>query len=321
MRRTLALLALLVLVLGSGCGIPVGHLNSLFDAYRAGVWYLKDSPLVVRDVPYGDDPAQKIDVYKTAGKTPAPVVIFIHGGAWQYGDQKQLAAMGKVLADRGVVAFLIDYRKYPQVTYPAFVDDTVAALNWVMAHAAEYGGDPARVVVAGHSAGAHLTVIPFTDDTFRKKLAFDPMAIRGLVPISGPFVFAEVGEHAASQKELHNVMGGEEGYRKSEPIGYPRADLPPVLVMNGDKDDLTPLPQAERYAEALKAAGANVRFEKIAGTDHITVLLPLVGAEPGRAGDVFFGFLDAVTHECAGGGKCKEEGKPCEKKCEHKGDS
>jgi acetyl esterase/lipase len=319
MRRTLPILALLTLVLVSGCGIPVGHLNTLFDAYRTGVWYLRESPLVTLDVPYGDDPMQKIDVYRTAAKTPAPVVVFIHGGAWQYGDRKQLAAMGKVLADRGYVVFMPDYRMYPKVTYPAFVDDTVLALNWIMAHAAQYGGDPARVVVCGHSAGAHLTMIPFTDETFRKKLAFDPMAIRGLAPISGPFVFADVGDRAASQKDLHNVMGGDEGYRKSEPIGYPRADLPPVLVMVGDKDDLTPLPQAERYAAALKAAGADVRFENIVGTDHITILLPLVDAEPGRAGDVLFGFFASATHVCQCGGTCKEEGKPCERKCEHKG--
>ena len=298
MRRALSILLVLAVLL-PGCGIPWGHLNPLFDAYRTGVWYLRQSPNVVADVPYGDDPMQKVDVYRTTGKTPAPVVFFIHGGSWQYGDRKQLAVLGKVLGEMGYVTVMPDYRMYPQVTYPAFVDDVVAALNWTVAHVAQYGGDPDCVVVAGHSAGAHLTMIPFVDDAFRKKFAFDPMKIRGLAPVSGPFDFPRIGQGAADQTKLHRIMAGDEGFRNAQPIHHVRKDLPPVLLLVGSKDTITPPGQVEAYAKLLKDAGADVELDVIPGNDHIMILLPLAKVEEGRSADVLYGFFQKVTAGCA----------------------
>jgi acetyl esterase/lipase len=115
---------------------------------------------VVRDLAYGADPRQKLDVYvpdHPAGK--APVLLFFYGGSWQFGSRDQYRAFGQAFASLGIVTVVADYRLYPQVTYPAFVADGAMAAAWVHNHVAQYGGDPQRLFVSGHSAGGYIAVM------------------------------------------------------------------------------------------------------------------------------------------------------------------
>src|ERR1700679_2349691 len=103
---------------------------------------------VLRDLPYGAGARQKLDLYVPDGlKAPAPVILFFYGGSWQSGSKATYLAFGQAFASRGIIVAVADYRVYPQVRYPAFVEDGASALAFVHAHVAQQGGDPARIFV------------------------------------------------------------------------------------------------------------------------------------------------------------------------------
>jgi acetyl esterase/lipase len=112
----------------------------------------------------GADPRQTLDVYRPANDdgSPKPVVVFFYGGKWQSGAKADYLFVGEALASRGVIAVIPDYRLYPQVRYPKFLEDGADAVSYTLQHAAEWGGDPHRISIAGHSAGAYIA--PVLDD-------------------------------------------------------------------------------------------------------------------------------------------------------------
>src|SRR5262249_18898089 len=137
------LAAVLALLLG-GCTPDPSWFNWLVS---------RDGYHVVRGLAYGADPRQVLDVYvPDHGAAKAPVLVFFYGGSWQFGRRDQYLAFGQAFATLGIVTVVADYRLYPQVTYPAFVEDGAKAVAYVHAHVAQYGGDPARLFVSGHSA-------------------------------------------------------------------------------------------------------------------------------------------------------------------------
>ena len=119
----------------------------------------KDSraKLVIRNAPYGARPRQRIDVYRprVGAHRPLPIIVFFYGGSWNSGKKSGYSFAGRALAARGFVVAIPDYRLVPEVHYPAFLEDSAAAVRWVIRHSAELGGDPERIVIAGHSAGAY----------------------------------------------------------------------------------------------------------------------------------------------------------------------
>src|ERR1700760_1252389 len=115
---------------------------------------------VVRDLAYGADPRQKLDLYvpdKLAG--PAPVLLFFYGGSWTGGSKARYFAFGQAFASKGIITAGADYRLFPQVPSPAFVEDGAHAFAWLHTHAGKYGGDTSRLFLAGHSAGAYIAVM------------------------------------------------------------------------------------------------------------------------------------------------------------------
>ena len=298
--RALARAVLVVaLVAGAGCGdlpIPARYIPHAIDALLLGaVFHASDQ--ATPDLPYADDghPLHNLDVYVPLGDGPWPVIVFVHGGAWKYTTRTEYAVLGKTFTDAGFVAVLIDYRVYPEVIYPAFCDDTVDALNWVMAHVGEFGGDPERVVLMGHSAGSQLVTIALTDDRFRDRLTFDPLSIRGVAPYSGPFDF-DYGDPGTIE-DVMEAMGGEENYEAAMPINHVRADVPPLLLVVGEDDDLTVAEQVELYGDEMAAAGADVRVRLLPGIDHNTILLDMVAGREGPAFDELVAFAAAVLGE------------------------
>ena len=108
------------------------------------------------DIPYGPFPRQKLDVYQPCHAKPdARVVIFIYGGEWQVGQKGDYRFAAEALTSRGFIAVVPDYRLYPNVTFPAFVDDAAKAVRWTHDNIARFGGDPSHLYLMGHSAGAH----------------------------------------------------------------------------------------------------------------------------------------------------------------------
>ncbi len=284
----IAVFVLFLFVCVSGCGAPVKYYGALLDAGLDGYNYRAGYEGAVLDIPYAgsDNDMLKLDVFRTMGDKPAPVLVFIHGGYWNSGHRKLYASFAKTFNSAGFVTVLVDYRLYPEVMYPVFVDDCVKALNWTVEHIAEYGGDPAKIFIAGSSAGSHIAAMILLDEEFRNIPAFDPLKLRGALLTSSPFDFEK--DNLLDEDILHEVMGSEENFRDAQPIKHIRKDVPPILIINGDRDPLTSEAQAARFAREMKEIGAPVTYLMIPGGDHHSVGL---GLTPGRKGEVFATFM------------------------------
>src|SRR3984957_9615304 len=140
------------------------------------------------DLAYGTDQRQKLDIYMPGMAAHRPIVIFWYGGSWIKGSKADYRFVGIALAKLGFVAVLPDYRLYPQVTFPLFDEDGARAVAWVEQHAREFGGDPNRIVLMGHSAGGHTAAFLALNHAFLQKFGADPRSIRGLVGLSGTYV-------------------------------------------------------------------------------------------------------------------------------------
>jgi len=231
---------------------------------------------VVRDLAYGADPRQKLDLYIPDGlKTSAPVILFFYGGSWDSGSKSWYLAFGQAFASKGIVVAIADYRVYPQVKYPAFVEDSASAFRFVHENVARYGGDPNRLFLAGHSAGAYNAVMLASDPRYLREVHADPVWIRGVIGISGPYDFLPL-----KSPELINIFGGDRR-EETQPIRYIDAKRPPMLLVTGS-DDTTVLPRnTKRMAARLRSFGTDVREIVYPDVAHIGIILSV--AKPFRA--------------------------------------
>ena len=177
---------------------------------------------VTRDVPYaapgGDPKLNSLDIYAPEGKTKCPVVVFIHGGGWQIGDKRSGAqAKGKGFPEQGYVFVSINYRLAPKVKHPVLAQDVAKAIAYVHANIGKYGGDPDRIFVMGHSAGAHLAALVSTDDRYLNAEGLTLKTLRGTILLDGgSYDMSATGTKKASKTEtyhrrLRERPGGVEG--------------------------------------------------------------------------------------------------------------
>jgi acetyl esterase/lipase len=226
---------------------------------------------VQRAIAFGADPRQKLDVYIPDGLTgKAPVLLFFYGGSWETGNRGDYLALGQAFASAGIVTVIADYRLYPQVKYPAFVQDAASALAFVHAHTAQYGGDPARVFVAGHSAGGYNAVMLASDPQFIKAVGGAPDWMAGVIGISGPYDFLPL-----TAADYIDMFHGPENH-DAMPINHIDGPRPPMLLVTGDADDTVSPGNTDRMAARLRAAGNSAAVIKYPGVGHIGIILSLV---------------------------------------------
>jgi acetyl esterase/lipase len=267
-----------------------------FTGALAGVWGLLSgacSPLALfngfaprdqarqagRDIAYGPDLRQKLDVYvPSRGGAGLPTLIFFYGGGWSGGRRQDYAWVGHSLAAQGFLTIVPDYRLVPQVRYPAFVQDGAAAVRWAQAHAAEYGGDPERLVMAGHSAGAYIAMQLAMDQAFLRAAGVDPGLIRGVAGLSGPYDF-----YPFDVTPSREAFGLWPDPKDTQPINHVGPGRPPAFLAHGDKDDVVKLSNTVNMAKALRAAGDTVVEKIYPGVDHIGMVLALSRAFRGKA--------------------------------------
>ena len=227
---------------------------------------------------YGSDPRQKLDVYAPEHATaPLPVVVFFYGGGWNSGYRGGYAFAARAIAARGFVVVVPDYRLVPAVRFPAFVDDAAAAIRWTVDHVAASGGDPTRIAVAGHSAGAHIALL-VTLDRHYLAAAGAPGAIRAAVGLAGPYDFLPFDAQSAI-----DAFGQAPDPALTQPIHFVRADAPPVLLLTGDADDVVRPRNTAALAAALRRVGAPVEVRTYPGVGHIGILLALSKPFRGKA--------------------------------------
>jgi acetyl esterase/lipase len=272
MSRRIALTGLAGL-LATGCGrlaFLAANLPAAFGAHRRHT-----------NLSYGPDPKHRLDVYvpnKTSEAAPA-LVVFWHGGRWRFGDKSDYRFVGAALAELGLVAVLPNYRHYPEVKMPGFMDDAARAARWAAEHAFEHGADPRRLYLMGHSAGAHMAALLTLDQRYFASIAQRPPHVVGMIGLSGAYDFLPLRE-----ADVQDMFGPPQNYPDSQPINFVRSDAPPMLLIHG-LDDETVLPRNSRnLAAALDARGVPVTlklYSKVAHADTVAALsLPARGRAP-----------------------------------------
>lgn len=221
---------------------------------------------VVRDQAYGPDTRNRIDVYAPANAQRAPTILFIHGGSWQGGDKAGHAFVGQSLARAGYVVGVMNYRLAPQHRYPSYVQDGALALKWLRERAAQWGGEPNNLFVAGHSAGGFNAVELVDNARWLGEVGVPVGAVRGVIGIAGPYSY--------DFRQFPSRVAFPEGASPDDvmPDRHVRPDAPPHLLLVA-ANDTTVYPQnAINMEAALKKAGVEVERKVLPRLNHITVL-------------------------------------------------
>ena len=224
-----------------------------------------------KDVAFGDQPRQKLDVYRPKKAAPgAKVIIFFYGGSWRSGHKADYRFVADALTSRGFMVVLPDYRLYPEVIFPAFVEDGAASVRWVHDHIAKFGGDPNQLYLMGHSAGAHLAAMLTLDARFLKAVGLDRNAIRATAGLSGPYDFVPTESNRA-------VFGlrPDDATQTIQPIHYVDGQAPPMLLLQGLKDKTVEPGNAFRLAARIREAGGKVDCRAYPDRAHASVVVAL----------------------------------------------
>jgi acetyl esterase/lipase len=256
-----AALAGWLMTLLMGCS-PLKVLN----AFTPGSTFSKTA-----DVAYGPDPRHKLDVYTPNDVAPdAPVVVFFYGGSWNTGSRSDYTFVGEALASRGIVAVLADYRLYPQVHYQGLLEDSAQAVSWTRSHIRQYGGDPQKLYVMGHSAGAYNAAMLALDPKWLAAAGMSPSMFKGWIGLAGPYDFLPI-----ENPDVKPVFYFPNSPPDSQPINHVSAASPPALLIASTGDTLVnPQRNTGGMATRLREQGVSVRELYFTRTNHAT----LVGA-------------------------------------------
>ena len=242
---------------------------------------------------YGKDPAQKLEMFVPQGaKGTLPIVVFIHGGGWSSGDPHDYRFIARTLCAQGYAVVLAGYRLYPQAKYPAMLEDGAAALRWVQDNAAKLGGDPARIALMGHSAGAYNVVMLSLDPQWLKAVGLDTGVIRGTVSLAGPFDFLPFDTPAT----IHS-FGDAPDPSMTQPVNFARKDAPPLLLVTGDADTRVKPRNSKALARRMAEAGAPTEPVMLQGVSHEGIIMMFARpfSRDARALDAVLPFLAKVT--------------------------
>ena len=286
-RKTAVLIGLAVLALALGSyaawGGQLSMAARMVSAYRAARSFQARYPYFERDVAFNPGMEPRLDVYWPATGDEHPVLVFVHGGSWKDYDKDLFAPVAMKLVPEGMVVVIPDYTLYPDAGYEQMAAEVAAALDWTLENIQDYGGNPRRVVVAGHSAGGHLASLALLDERFLAAHGRSATDLCGLVGMSGVYdVQAEYDYYARRGMEprlITDVMGGRDNLAAASPVRYVRPDLPPVLLIHGTEDNTVPPSIAQDFDKALQQAGAESRLILLAGAGHSDYLLDALGRE------------------------------------------
>lgn len=212
---------------------------------------------------YGDGPRATLDLYTPASPRPgAPIVVFIHGGAWDSGDKDMYLFVAEAFTSAGYTIAAPNYRLYPDVIYPAFVEDAAKAVAWV---AKRYPGTP--LIIAGHSAGAHSALMLALETGFLEKQGIDRcQRIAAAIGLAGPYGAVAV------TREPHISIFPERLQGDDAPLNYVSQAAPPTLLMTGLKDTRVYPKNTIALAKALAAAGASTQLITYPELDHVDMV-------------------------------------------------
>ncbi len=281
----------------------------LFSAALVSVACAQDSNLTIqRDIPYvsSADPLQTLDVYSPPGAKNLPVVVWIHGGGWQQGDKADVKEKPQAFAKKGFVFVSVNYRLWPKVEMGDIIHDVAKSVHWVHDHVAEHGGDPERLFIMGHSAGAQLAAILCTDERLLQAEGLSlGKIVKGCVPVDGDtynvpasVAIADTRQSAYGLPPLkaghRQKFGTPEQQKDYSAVTHVAKDkgIPPFLLLHVATHPDTTL-QAQNLGNALKEAGISVKVFGAKDTDH-NKLNDHLGLTDDPATKELFEFVDQV---------------------------
>ncbi len=277
-KRLLRIALLTLMALGAvAYNTEPPRLLSWADAAMGGG---RGAELVGDAVPFGTT-GQMLDVWRPSSGTPAarpPVLIFWYGGGWVHGDRRAYAFAARAFARAGFVVVVPDYRKVPGVRFPAFLQDGAQAVKWTRDHVADFGGDPARIAVSGHSAGAYTAAMLTLDRRWLRAEGVDPGIIKAAAPMCGPYDF-----YPFTKRRSIDAMQGVKDGVMTQPIRFARADAPPMLLLTAGEDVQVGAHNAINLTARLRALGAPVEHRDYRGLSHENVAMALSVPFRGKA--------------------------------------
>jgi acetyl esterase/lipase len=245
------LLASLAALLG-GCS-PARLLNSTVS---------REGYICHADIAYGPLPRQKLDLYQpVTPRADGKAVIFFYGGSWDSGSKGDYLFVGQALASRGITTIVPDYRLYPEVRFPTFLEDAAQATRW----AGDRVGLP-RLFVMGHSAGAHIALMLAATTPYLTQAGVDRLQMAAVIGLSGPYDFLPL-----TSAKLIDIFGGA-NRPEIEAITFAKAPLPPALLIHGNADTTVYPRNSENLAAAWRRAGAPVELKLYPGVGHIDIV-------------------------------------------------
>ena len=271
-RQLKTMLSAAAVVLTTACS-PVQTLNAIIpdSGYQLS-----------KNVAFGSLPRQKLDIYtpkQIAADGKPPVVIFFYGGSWDSGDKADYKFVAEAFTAQGYITVIPDYRVYPDVLFPGFMADPAQAARWVKDYIAGMGGDPQRIFLAGHSAGAHIAAMLALDDEYLANVSLKPTDFRGVIGLAGPYDFLPL-----KSERLKTIFGPEPQLSRSQPINFVTGHNPPMLLLVG-KQDATVWPRNTYHlADKIREAGGPVEVAEFDTYGHLDMVAKL--AKPFRSDDM-----------------------------------
>jgi len=217
---------------------------------------------VENNIAYGTYNRQLLDVYRPTNPNAQNItLLFFYGGAWEEGDKDKYRFVAQALAEKGYQVVVADYRVYPEVLFPGFMNDAAQALAWTVDNIDQ------RVVLMGHSAGAHIAALLALDSQYTKKFNVDRQRIAGLIGLSGPYDFLPL-----KSERLKTIFNAAGDIQNTQPINFVTSSAPPALLVHG-LDDTTVLPfNTENLAKKLSDNGVNVTMKLYPDKTHAVTI-------------------------------------------------
>lgn len=237
----------------------------------------KDLYYYPRELHENDESIDKhsLDIYYPENSKDRPVMVFIHGGSWSYGDRSWYRLLGYTFAKQGIVTVIISYRLAPDYIYPAQIEDTVHAVNYVFNNISKYGGNPEFIYLCGHSAGAHIVSSIIFNDKFREQLSFEHQKLNGLILISGPFLISE--EFIVKEKYSKTVekvfTENKEVWDDASPFNHVKKIDIPIFIAYAENDWLLAKFQSKIFQKKLIDSGCNSEIKEIKTKNHYSEIV------------------------------------------------
>lgn len=223
------------------------------------------------DIPYGPEERQKLDIYRPLALAKSnAVIVFLYGGSWKSGERRNYRFVGQALASRGYSVVIPDYRLYPEVRFPDFVEDAAAAIGWVHREFRHRSGNSNCIIIAGHSAGAHIAALVALDEKYLRHAGVPDGLLAGWVGLAGPYAFDPL-----AFSSTRPIFESANDLDRARPITLVRPDAPPALLIHGLAEETVSPTNSASLTAALELNGVPVRHEALAGIGHIRVLLAL----------------------------------------------